>query len=127
MAQVTVLIDGKTYRMACDEGQEEHLENLAANFDKYVTHLKSSFGEIGDQRLTVMAGIMIMDELTELKKRVRGMESEVETLRKTRDDALTKADKNDAAVTGVLTGLAERIEGVAAKLSATQTGDTAAK
>lgn len=117
MAQVTVQIDGKAYRMACDEGQEEHLEGLATEFDKYVKHLKQSFGEIGDQRLTVMAGIMVMDELVELKKKMRGMESEIETLRKTRDDALTKADKNDAAVTGVLSGLAERIEKVATRLA----------
>ncbi len=117
MAQVTVYIDGKAYRMACDEGQEEHLENLASKFDKYVAHLKASFGEIGDQRLTVMAGIMVMDELAELQKRVRGMESEVETLRKTRDEALIKADKNDAAVTGVLSGLAERMEAVAMQLA----------
>ncbi|MEZ5812314.1 MAG: cell division protein ZapA [Rhizobiaceae bacterium] len=125
MAQVTVHIDGKAYRMACDEGQEEHLEGLAAQFDKYVKHLKNSFGEIGDQRLTVMAGIMVMDELAELQKRVRGMESEVETLRKTRDDALTKADKNDAAVTGVLTGLAERIEAAALKLTERESSQTA--
>lgn len=117
MAQVTVQIDGKAYRMACDEGQEEHLEGLAGQFDKYVKHLKGSFGEIGDQRLTVMAAIMVMDELVELKKKLRGMEGEIETLRKTRDEALTKADKNDAAVTGVLTGLAERIEQVAHRLS----------
>ena len=77
MAQVTVSIDGKQYRMACDEGQEEHLIDLAERFDRYVSHLKDSFGEIGDQRLTVMAGIMVMDELSELQKRVKGMESEV--------------------------------------------------
>ena len=65
MAQVTVTIDGKAYRMACDEGQEEHLIGLAQRFDRYVSHLKDSFGEIGDQRLTVMAGIMVMDELSE--------------------------------------------------------------
>src|ERR1044072_6865976 len=98
MAQVTVSIDGKQYRMACDPGQEEHLMDLAQRFDRYVLHLKDSFGEIGDQRLTVMAGIMVMDELTELQKRVKGFESEIGTLRKTRDDALTKADKSDAAL-----------------------------
>ena len=118
MAQVTVTIDGKQYRMACDEGQEEHLIELASRFDRYVIHLKGSFGEIGDQRLTVMAGIMIMDELNELQKRVRGMESEIATLRKTRDDALVKADKNDAALTGALSTLAERMEGLAARLNA---------
>ena len=122
MAQVTVTIDGKQYRMACDEGQEEHLVELASSFDRYVSHLKGSFGEIGDQRLTVMAGIMVMDELAELQKRVRGMESEIATLRKTRDDALVKADKNDTALTGALSSLAERMEGLASKLNADRAG-----
>ena len=117
MAQVTVTVDGKQYRMACDEGQEDHLIGLADNFDRSVGHLKNSFGEIGDQRLTVMAGIMVMDELTELQKRVKGLESEVGTLRKTRDDALTKADKNDSALTGALSGLAVRMEALAEKLA----------
>ena len=42
MAQVTVTIDGKAYRMACEEGQEEHLQELAQRFDRYVGHLKDS-------------------------------------------------------------------------------------
>ena len=116
MAQVTVTIDGKQYRMACDEGQEEHLIDLANRFDRYVGHLKGSFGEIGDQRLTVMAGIMVMDEFSELQRRVKGLETEIETLRKTRDDALMKADKNDAALTGALAGLAERMEVLAERI-----------
>lgn len=122
MAQVTVTIDGKAYRMACDEGQEEHLIELSQRFDRYVTHLKQSFGEIGDQRLTVMAGIMIMDEFNELQRRVKGLESEIATLRKTRDDALIKADKNDAALTGALGALAERMETLAAKLAVRKAG-----
>ena len=117
MAQVSVTIDGKTYRMACDEGQEEHLIDLAGRFDRYVAHLKNSFGEIGDHRLAVMAGIMVMDEFSELEKRVKGLEAEIGTLRKTRDDALVKADKNDAALTGALSGLAERMEALAARLA----------
>ena len=117
MPQISVIIDGKTYRMACDEGQEDHLTDLAARFDRYVTHLKGSFGEIGDQRLTVMAGIMVMDELVEMQKRLRGLEAEIGTLRKTRDDALAKADKADAGISSALTDLAGRIEGIAASLS----------
>lgn len=122
MAQVTVTIDGKAYRMACDEGQEEHLIDLGQRFDRYVSHLKASFGEIGDQRITVMAGIMVMDELAELQKRIKGMESEISTLRKTRDDALNKADKNDAALTGALSVLAERMENLATRLTARPAG-----
>ncbi|APH70156.1 cell division protein ZapA [Aquibium oceanicum] len=117
MAQVTVIIDGKSYRMACDEGQEEHLLDLAQRFDRYVAHLKESFGEIGDHRLAVMAGIMVMDELSELQRRVTGLETEVGTLRKTRDEALVKADKNDAALIGALSGLAERMEGLTSRLA----------
>ena len=117
MAQVNVTIDGKSYRMACDEGQEAHLENLAMRFEKYVGHLKEGFGEIGDQRLTVMAAIMVMDELVELQKRVKGIESELETLRKTRDEALAKADKNDTALTGALSEMAARLEGIGVKMA----------
>lgn len=122
MAQVTVTIDGKAYRMACDEGQEEHLIGLAERFDRYVSHLKDSFGEIGDQRLTVMAGIMIVDELSEMQKRMLGMESEIATLRKTRDEALSMADKSDAALTGALGGLAQRMEALADKLAVKTAG-----
>jgi cell division protein ZapA len=116
MAQVSVSIDGKIYRMACDEGQEQHLTDLATRFDRYVTHLKSSFGEIGDQRLVVMASIMVMDELVEQQKKLKGLEIEVETLRKTRDEALSKADRHDHALTTVLGEVTDRIEKLAVKL-----------
>jgi cell division protein ZapA len=102
MATVTVTIDGKAYRMACDEGQEQHLTGLA---------------EIGDLRLTVMAGIMVMDELSELQMRLKGLENEAEALRKSRDEALAKADKNDAAITGVLSEVTTRIETLATRLA----------
>ncbi|MAW84907.1 MAG: cell division protein ZapA [Phyllobacteriaceae bacterium] len=117
MPQVSVIIDGKTYRMACDEGQEEHLADLAQRFDRYVTHLKGSFGEIGDQRLTVMAGIMVMDELVELQKRMRGLQAEADTLRKTRDEALARADRIDAGLSSTMTTLAERMESIAGRIA----------
>ncbi len=113
-AQVTVTIDGKSYRMACDPGQEDHLIDLAARFDRYVSHLKSAFGEIGDQRLTVMASIMVMDELVEVQKRLKGLESEAEGLRRARDEALARADKVDEALAvrlGAITGKMEQIAG----------------
>ncbi len=88
MAQVTVTIDGKAYRMACEEGQEDHLTDLATRFDNYVGHLKGQFGEIGDLRITVMAGIMVMDEISELNRRVADLESELGTLRNTSDTVL---------------------------------------
>ncbi|MBW3096316.1 cell division protein ZapA [Pseudohoeflea coraliihabitans] len=116
MAQVTVTIDGKSYRMACEEGQEEHLTDLAGRFDRYVGHLKSQFGEIGDLRLTVMSGIMVMDELHEVQRKVRGLEAELETLKKTRDNALSRVDKTDAELATALQEVTGRIEAIAGKL-----------
>jgi len=81
MATVMVTIDGKTYRMACEEGQEAHLVELAGRFDRYISHLKSAFGEIGDHRLSVMAGIMVMDEMVELEARLSKMEEEYRALK----------------------------------------------
>lgn len=117
MATVTVTIDGKTYRMACDEGQEEHLTGLANQLDQYVSHLKSSFGEIGDQRLTVMAGIMILDELQEAKSRLQILENEVDNLRRARDEALDRIDRNDTTLANVVNEVSGRLETLAVSLA----------
>jgi len=117
MAQVTVQIDGKAYRMACEEGQEGHLEELAAGFDRYVGHLKSQFGEIGDLRITVMAGIMVMDELNEITRRLARLEKETEELRKGRESVMSEVSRNEEAIALALTELTGQIQGMAAKLN----------
>ena len=63
MPDVVVEIAGKKYRMGCEEGQQQHLLDLAADFNARVEAMKGDFGEIGDTRLTVMAGIALIDEL----------------------------------------------------------------
>ncbi|MEE9375039.1 MAG: cell division protein ZapA [Rhizobiaceae bacterium] len=114
MPQVAVLINGKTYRMACDEGQEAHLLDLAQRFDRTINQLKGSFGEIGDQRLTVMAGVMVTDELVALQHKVSGLENE---LAKIRTDASGGADQ-EVEFSNALKGAADRINAVAGKLKA---------
>ncbi len=118
MAQVTVTIDGKAYRMACEEGQEGHLEELAGRFDRYVGHLKTQFGEIGDLRVTVMAGIMVMDELAETNRRLAALEREVENLRGLRDGAAAHLQQTETVMAETLSELAERLVGITAKLNA---------
>ena len=119
MAQVTVTIDGKAYRMACEEGQEEHLMGLADNFDQYVGHLKRQFGEIGDLRVTVMASIMIMDELHEANRQRKALEAEIENLRKHRDGVAVTAERNDETVANMLTELTAQVKAISAKLNGT--------
>ncbi len=117
MAQVTVQIDGKAYRMACEEGQEDHLSELANRFDRYVSHLRSQFGEIGDLRLTVMAGIMVMDELAENTRKLASVEEELESLKKNRDSMLATSSKSDALLVAALGELTGQINGISAKLT----------
>lgn len=120
MAQVTVTIDGKAYRMACEEGQEQHLETLAGRFDQYVGHLKSQFGEIGDLRITVMAGIMIMDELAELTRKIERLEGEIASLRTSGEGQAQDKARNEALMVSAVEELTARLRDITAKLSARQ-------
>ena len=123
MAQVAVQINGKTFRMACDEGQESHLMGLARNLDETIDRLRESFGEIGDQRLTVMAGVVMADQLSEAQARVRVLESDIKRLeaggaRQTvpaPDDAARNATA-EAEVGEVLDRTAETLERITTKL-----------
>jgi cell division protein ZapA len=124
MAQVTVTIDGKAYRMACEEGQEAHLEDLATRFDRYVIHLKDQFGEIGDLRVTVMAGIMIMDEVAEMSRKVTTLEAELESLRGNRDTDLAANARTEEKLAGVLDEVATSIRGITEKLGAKPGAET---
>src|SRR5260370_42205490 len=67
MAQVSVTIDNRKYRLACNEGEEARLETLAGMIDGKIGELRASFGEIGDQRLVVMAALTIADTLAEAR------------------------------------------------------------
>ncbi|XUY26244.1 cell division protein ZapA [Agrobacterium sp. rho-8.1] len=118
MAQVTVMIDGKAYRMACEAGQEAHLTDLASQFDQYVGHLKSQFGEIGDLRLTVMAGIMITDEMSDLSRKIEALEAKVATLQQNRDGMAESKAKTEEMLVDAISELSTRLNGITEKLVA---------
>ena len=117
MTQVTVTIDGKAYRMACEEGQEDHLTDLATRFDRYVGHLKSQFGEIGDLRITVMAGIMIMAEISELTRRVASLEDELKSLRSNRDTVLAATSRTEESIAAAIVEVSSQLRGITDKLN----------
>ncbi|MTI44975.1 cell division protein ZapA [Roseibium hamelinense] len=118
MAQISVTINGRSFRMACDDGEEERLEGLAERFDGWISELRGAFGEIGDQRLTVMAGIMATDQLSELEKKVERLEAELETAQSQRLEALEYSAVQEAEVAGAINDIASQIEGLANGLSA---------
>jgi cell division protein ZapA len=116
MAQVTVTIAGKTYRMACDDGQEEHLFGLAHRLDSTINDIRSVFGEIGDQRLTVMSAITVLDQLSETERRLKGLEAEVRSLRDMRDSLLERQEAEAGRVAEAVKAAAGRIEEIASRI-----------
>jgi cell division protein ZapA len=117
MAHVTVSINGRQYRMACEDGQESHLERLANELDRHVEQLRGSFGEIGDNRLLVMAALTISDELNEARQRMRRLETELAGLQEARVAAADRGQATQAAVAAALNAAAERIERVTKSLN----------
>ncbi len=122
MPQVTVTIAGQTYRMACAEGEEGHLEGLAASYDARIRELRGSFGEIGDLRLHVMAALAQADELHETKRRVAALEAEVATLNSINASRDERLERIEARLAEGVQMAAERIEELARSLNATGQG-----
>ncbi len=89
MAEVNIEIMGRKYRMACEDGQESQLVQLGERFDNFVASFREEFGEIGDNRLTIMAGIAVVDALEEAEKKIEKLQAELEMLT-TQEEKLNK-------------------------------------
>ena len=110
MAHVSVTINGRQYRMACDDGQEHHLARLAHDLDQRIANLRGTFGEIGDMRLTVMAALILVDELSEVRQRVHRIETEFTGLQQARAAAADRSEAVEADIAAAFNSAAERIE-----------------
>jgi cell division protein ZapA len=113
MPQIVVSIDGKTYRMACADGEEAHLTGLAADLDGRINELRGSFGEIGDLRITVMAAIMLSDELSDQRRRVAELEAALARAGSAGEQA---ASAGDQRLIEHLLGVSEIVERMAERL-----------
>lgn len=109
MPSVSMTINGRSYRMACDDGQEEHLMALGAQLNGTIDDLRRAFGEIGDQRLIVMAAITLADELSEMRDRVRKLE---ESMNKLAQSAA------DTSLAEAISRSADRVADIARRLNA---------
>ena len=118
MAQVNVKIGGRLYRMACADGEEEHLAGLAARLDGKIDELRGSFGEVGDTRITVMAALTIADQLGEAERRIAALEGENDRLRGEQAGHEARSAALAEAVAGALCEAAARVDRVAHALDA---------
>jgi cell division protein ZapA len=119
MPQVSVTINGRQFRMACEDGEEPRLLRLAEDLDQRITRLRARFGEIGDTRLTVMAALTLADELTETKERLTRMEPELAKLQEASVASAERAQATQTAIVAALNAAAERIESITRQLNQT--------
>tara|TARA_B100000900_G_scaffold91544_1_gene74910 strand:- start:136 stop:579 length:444 start_codon:yes stop_codon:yes gene_type:complete len=80
MANVNIKFNGKEFLLSCEDGQEEHLEELSLNLNKKFEDLKSNLGNIGENKLLLITSIKIMDEYFETKKKVDEKKDQLEKL-----------------------------------------------
>jgi len=119
MPQVNVTINGRQFRMACEEGEEPHLLQLAEDLDQRIAKLRTRFGEIGDTRLTVMAALTVSDELSETREKLQRIEPELAALQDASLVSADHAETTEAAVAAALNAAAERIESITRWLNQT--------
>ncbi len=100
MGNVNIKFNGKEFLLSCEDGQEEHLEELSQNLSQKFSQLKSKLGNLGESKLLLITSISLMDEYFETKKKIEEKKDEIEKL-KTRFKELKslvynyKADKDN--------------------------------
>ena len=80
MANVNIKFNGKEFLLSCEDGQEEHLEELSLHLNKKFNELKNNLGNIGENKLLLISSIKIMDEYFETKKKINEKKMELENL-----------------------------------------------
>ena len=81
MANVNIKFNGKEFLLSCEDGQEEHLEELSQNLSEKFNKLKSKLGNLGENKLLLITSITLMDEYFETKKKKNEKKEEIEKLK----------------------------------------------
>ncbi|WP_395815922.1 cell division protein ZapA [Devosia sp.] len=119
MPEVNVEINGRKYRMACEEGQETHLMGLAERFNQHIDAFKGDFGEIGDNRLTVMAGIAVLDELADAERRIALLKQDVANLTEAGQALAQEAEELERKFAKKMNEAARKVESIATAIDET--------
>lgn len=110
MAEVTISLNGRSYRLECDDGEEEHLLALSDMVAKRLEAHKKQFGQVGDDRLLLMTALTIADELGETKQKL----AKHEEVRLSADEIVQSAE---ARMVDEISAAADRIEMLSAALT----------
>jgi cell division protein ZapA len=106
MGQVTIEVNGRPYQVGCEDGQEQHLRDLAQIFDTQVRQVSQEMGQLGDTRLLLMGALLLADELAEARNRLAAQQADIARLQSSQSRTETRAVL-------ALENAAKRIEGLA--------------
>lgn len=112
MGQVSVTLNGRTYRLECGEGEETHLIALAEYLSSHVDTMKRKFGQVGDDRLILMASLLVTDELWELRRQMQELKASLAEARRDRsisDESAKSAQSDLAQKVGAVADRLERL------------------
>jgi cell division protein ZapA len=118
MPLVNVMVNSRAYTIACDDGEEDHLKELATHVDRKVRELLETVGQVGDQRLLLMAAVLITDELFEARGRIDGHAQKAGDLASAHEEISGKLDQSEKTTIAVLERTSKRVEDLTARLAA---------
>ncbi len=117
MPLVNVLVNGRAYTVACDEGEEEHLRELGQYLDKRVRELSATVGQVADSRLLLMAGLVIADELSDAMVKLDERNKELTAIKSAQALTAESLANEDDRAADALEFAASRLEAIAARLA----------
>lgn len=110
MGQVSVNLNGRSYLLECGEGEEQHLIALAGTIGEQIERVKSQFGQIGDDRLMLMAGLMVADELSDTRSKLEEVNARLDDFRKDRASVNELVQTAEDRMAATMQAAAERLE-----------------
>ena len=116
MGQVSITLNGRSYRLECSEGEETHLIELAEYLGTHVDDMRRKFGQVGDDRLILMASLVVTDELWELRHEIEKMKTALAEARRDMSASDESAKHTQADVSARIDAAAERLERLNAEL-----------
>ncbi|HUE63708.1 MAG TPA: cell division protein ZapA [Rhizomicrobium sp.] len=117
MPLVNVMVNNRAYTIACDDGEEEHLKELAAHVDAKAREVLASVGQVGDGRMLLMAALLIADEHHDLAAKVTAGAQTASASSGEKQNLHLRAEQAEGKAADMLERAAKRLEDIAARLA----------
>ncbi len=117
MGQVTITLNGRTYRLECNDGEEDHLQMLSEQVGQHIEKLTGQFGQAGDDRLLLMASLVVADELWEARRQLGELRAKLTQIREDQATADDVAELTQGDLASAIDAAAARIQALSVELS----------